>query len=283
MTVTVNDLVLAVRRQAGDWGAALMALDTQMSAVATTMSVVSRPDVVDVNQYVEVDTEEMEITDVSTDITVVRAAKGTTATIHEVAALAIVKPRFTNLMIVAALVRAQRVLAGYIPHKTLTTTDTIVSGTEEYSLPSGAEYLDKVELETTTSGLYRPFYRYTIQDEYDPPKIRIPLGVAATGKGLRITTLGQYTEFAWGATVSDIPVKYHNFLTEYASGLLIEDELSTVTGQTEQAHGVAPTGTNMVYQQQIGRNMQAAAFAHLEAVKPMTRIVYRSDQRVMRM
>jgi len=29
--------------------------------------------------------------------------------------------------------------------------------------------------------------------------------------------------------------------------------------------------------------MQAAAFAHLEAVKPMTRIVYRSDQRVMRM
>ena len=38
MTVTVNDLALSVRRQAGDWGAALMTLDTQMTAVATTMS-----------------------------------------------------------------------------------------------------------------------------------------------------------------------------------------------------------------------------------------------------
>jgi hypothetical protein len=283
MTVTVNDLVLSVRRQAGDWGAALMTLDTQMAADATTLSVVSRPDVVDINQYVEVDTEEMEITDVTTNLTVARAAKGTTATIHESGVLAIVRPRFTNLRILAALVRSQRVLAGYIPDKTITTTTSIVSGTEEYAMPAGTEYIDKVELETSTSGLYRIFNRYEILDQYDPPRIRIPQGSAVTGKYLRLTTLGQYAEFLWGATISDIPLKYHNFLIEYACGMLIEDELTEISGQTEQAHGVSPTGTHAVYQQQIGRNMQAAAFAHLEAVKPMTRIIHRQDQRVVRM
>ena len=75
MTVTVNDLVLSVRRQAGDWGAALMTLDASMDASTTTLSVASRPDVVNVDQYVEVDLEEMEITEVSSDLTVVRASK----------------------------------------------------------------------------------------------------------------------------------------------------------------------------------------------------------------
>lgn len=284
MTVTVNDLILSVRRQAGDWGAALMRLDASMDTSTTTLSVaLPRPDVVDVNQYVEVELEEMEITDVSTDITVVRAAKGTTAATHASGDLAIVKPRFTNLTILSFLVRAERVLAGYIPAKVNTATATIVSGTEEYALPSGTEYLDKVELETSTSGLYRPFNRYTILDEYDPPKLRIPSGAAASGRTLRYTTLGQYQEFLWDASVDDIPLKYHNFLIEYACGLLLEDELAAVMGQTEQAHGVAPSGTNMVYQQQIARNMQANAFAHLEAVKPMTRIIHRQDQRVARM
>lgn len=284
MTVTVNDLVLSVRRQAGDWGAALMVLSGQMAADATTVSVVSRPDVVDINQYVEVDLEEMEITDVvGLDLTVLRAAKGTTAVNHAGGNLAIIKPRFTNLSILAALVRAERVLAGYIPLKTITSTASIASGTEEYTMPTGTEYVDKVELETSTSGLYRTFNRYEILDQYDPPRIRIPNGAAATGKYLRVTTLGQYAEFLWLGTVSDIPMKYNNFLTEYACGMLIEDELTNISGQTEQAHGVAPTGTHAVYQQQIGRNMQAAAFAHLEAVKPMTRIVHRSDQRVVRM
>ena len=194
--------------------------------------------------------------------------------------MAIVKPRFTNLSVVAALVRAQRVLAGYIPAKTITTTTVIATGTEEYAMPSGAEYVDRVELETSTSGLYRDFNRYTIIDQYDPPRIRIPQGAAASGRYLRLTTLGQYVGFVWGGEVFDIPLKYHNFLTEYACGILIEDEESSITSQTEQAHGVAAKpGVN----QQVGRNMQAAAFAHLEAVKPMTRIIQRSDARVVRM
>lgn len=280
MTVTVNDLVLSVRRQAGDWGAALMTLSASMDASTTTMSIVARPSVVDIDQFLECDLEEMEITDVSTDLTVTRGARGTTAATHASGALVIVKPRFSNLTVLNALVRAERVLAGYIPSKTVTGTATVASGTEEYAMPVGAEYVDMVELETSTDGLYRPFNRYVILDQYDPPRIRIPNGSAASGRTIRITTLGPYSEFAWGATITDIPVKYHNFLTEYACGVLIEGEEGIITGQTEQAHGVVPKpGVS----QQVGRNMQAAAFAHLEAVKPMTRIIHRSDARVVRM
>jgi hypothetical protein len=279
MTVTVNDLVLAVRRQTGDWGAALMTLDTGMDATATTVSVVARPDVVDTNQFLEINTEEMEITDISEDITVLRAAKGTAAQVHASGDMVLVKPRFSNLTILNALIRAERVLAGHIPCRTVSTTTTIASGTEEYSMPSGTEYVERVRIETSTAGLYRPFHMFMVLENYDPPKIYIPLGKAAVGKTLELTTLGQYSEFQWGATVSDIPAKYHNFLTEYACGVLIEDEDSSITSQTEQAHGIVPKpGVN----QQVGRNMQAAAFAHLEAVRPMTRIVYRSDQRVIR-
>jgi len=278
MTVTVNDLVLSVRRQLGDWGAALMTLDTTMTDVATTLSPASRPSSVDINQSVEVELEEMEITDVAADLTVVRASRGTTAAAHLSGSLAIVRPRFSNLVILGALIRAERVLAGYVPAKAVTTTTTIVSGTEEYAMPAGAEYVDRVELDNG-SGNPRPFHFYEILDEFDPPRIRIPQGCAATGRALRLTTLGQYSEFLWGATVSDIPVKYHNFLTEYACGVLLEDEDSAITSQTVQAAGVEPKpGVN----QQVGRNMQAGAFAHLEAVKPMTRIIHRSDQRVVR-
>jgi hypothetical protein len=260
-----------------------MTLDTTMTADATTLSPASRPAVVDIDQYLECELEEMEITDITTaDLTVARAAKGTTAAQHLAGALAIVKPRFTNLRILEALVNAERALAGYVPAKTVTTTTTIAASTEEYAMPSGAEYIDKVEMETGTSGTYRVFNFYQILDEYDPPKIRIPLGCAVTGRSLRLTTLGQYAEFQWGATISDIPVKYHTFLIQWACGWLLENEDTENSGQTEQAHGVRPSGTNLVYQQQIGRNMQAGAFAHLEAVKPLTRIVYRQDQRVVR-
>jgi hypothetical protein len=282
MTVTVNDLALQVRRKAGDWGAALMTLDTQMAADATTMSVASRPDVVDIGQFVEVDVEEMEITDVSTNIIVTRAAKGTSATIHESGAMAIVRPRFTNLMIVEALVRAQRVLAGSVPAITVTTTHTVTTGTEEYALPTSAEYLDRVEIETSTSGLYRNLTQYEILDQYDPPRLRIPQGSTATGRTLRITSLSQYGTLSWGAEITDIPAKYHQFLTVYATGLLMEDELATITGQTEQAHGTKPVGTHQVYHQQVARNLQASAFAHLQAVRPLTRVVHRPDKRVLR-
>jgi hypothetical protein len=283
MTVTVNDLVLTVRRQAGDWGAALMCLDTAMTDVSsnTTLSVESRPDVLREGQYVEVELETMEITDISTDITVRRASKGTTITGHFIGDLAIVEPRFPNLTILRALIKAERVLAGYIPKKTVTTGGTYVtsSSVEDFALPTGAEYLDSVQLEKATSGLYGPFYGYTILDGADPPSIHIPRGVCATGKNLRLVTLGQYTEFVWDASVSDIPLKYHDFLCEYAAGVLLEQEDTHVTAETEQAHGVAPKpGVN----QQVGRNMQASAFAHLEAVKPMTRIIHRPDQRMYR-
>lgn len=281
MTVTVNDLVLTVRRKVGDWGAALVVLDDALTAdtTDTTVSVVARPDTVSDGQYMECDTEMMEIAEVSTDFTVRRAAKGTTVAAHAIGDLAIVEPRFSNLGILAALVKSQRVLAGYIPYKTVTTTTTIAASTEEYSMPVGAEYVDKVELETSTTGLYRSCSTYEILDEYDPPKIRIPWGSAPTGRTLRLTTLGQYSEFLWDATVSDIPVKYHDFLTGYAAGVLIEEEEGHITDETEQSHGVkAKPGVN----QQVGRNLQALAFAHLEAVKPMTRIIHRPDQRVYR-
>jgi hypothetical protein len=283
MTVTVNDLVLTIRRQAGDWGAALMTLDTAMtdSTASTTLSVTSRPDVLRTGQYVEVELEMMEITDISTDLTVLRAAKGTTISAHFIGDLAIVQPRFSNLSILRALVKAERVLAGYIPKKTVTTGGTYVTSStvEEFALPTGAEYLDNVQIEKATSGLYMPFYGYSIIDGADPPSIHIPRGVCSTGRNLRITTLGQYTEFLWDATVSDIPAKYNDFLCEYAAGVLLEQEDTHVTSETEQAHGVAPKpGVN----QQVGRNMQASAFAHLEAVKPMTRIIHRPDQRIYR-
>jgi hypothetical protein len=283
MTVTVNDLVIAVRRQAGDWGAALMALDTAMtdSSASTTLSVVDRPDVVRTGQYVEIELEMMEIADISTDLTVRRAAKGTTISAHFIGDLAIVEPRFSNAAILAALIKAERVLAGYIPNKTVTTGGTYVTSAsaEEFALPAGTEYLDNVQLEKATAGLYAPFYGYLVIDGADPPSIRIPRGVCTSGRNLRITTLGQYTEFVWDGVVSDIAGKYHNFLTEYAAGVLLEQEDTHITAETEQAHGVAPKpGVS----QQVGRNLQASAFAHLEAVKPMTRIIHRPDQRMYR-
>jgi hypothetical protein len=280
MTVTVNDLILSVRRQAGDWGAALLSLKTAMTDVSTdvTLAVVARPDVLRTGQYVEIDTEMMEIYEIGTDLSVYRASKGTTIGSHFIGDLAIVEPRFPNAAILRSLIKAERVLAGYIPKKTVTEGGTYVtsSSVEEFALPAGTEYLDNVMIEKSTAGLFQPFYGYILLDSYDPPYLRIPRGSCATGRDLRITTLGQYTEFAWDGSVTDIPTKYHDFLCEYAAGVLLEQEDTHITDETEQAHGVKPQpGVN----QQVGRNLQASAFAHLEAVKPMTRIIHRPDQR----
>jgi hypothetical protein len=284
MTTTVNDLVLGVRRRTSDWGAALMTLTTQMSDTTTTMAVgTSRSNVVTEGRYVECDLEEMLIDSIGQDLTVVRAQKGTVAAIHEAGTMVLLIPRFSNLLILDALNRAVQVLAGYLPLRTVTTTIAITSGVEEYAMPSGAEQVELVEMESSTSDIYRPFAFYTILDQYDPPRIRIPLGSAMSGRSLRVTTMGQYADLQWGGTnVVDIAPKYLKFLIEYACGTLIEEELGRISGETEQAAGVAPRGTNMIYQQQLARNLMGSAFAHLDAVRPMTRVIHRSDKRVVR-
>jgi hypothetical protein len=280
MSVTANDLVRRVRGQAGDWGKLTTALSTALTATDTQVTFQNMADVIEEELNFEVGLEMCRIAAVGQELDIERGANGTTPVPHEAGALAIVEPRFTNQELLDSLNAAMRKLAMLEPLILVSEDGDYVYDplVQDYPAPAGALLIFKVDMEKATAGLYRPFYSYTVLEEYDPPVIRIPNVGGISGKRFRIVYGGFYPELAWD-TETALPVKWHDFLISYANGVAVENEdirnaqLKVQTGNANFRPG---------YAQQVGRNLQARAMSDLEQLRPATRVVRRPDQRQYR-
>lgn len=281
MAVTANDLVRKVRSLSGDWGKLTTTLAAALTDATTTVTLTNMSDTLTEEWILEVGLERMRVVNVGADLTVERGAEGSTAAEHALGTLCILEPRFPNENLLDKLNLAARMLAVYEPLVAVSAEGDYVydSTIEEYDAPTGAVSVIKVDMEKPTVGLYRPFYGYTVLDEYDPPVIRIPYQSNLAGKNFRVVYGSVYPELAWD-TDTTIPVKWHDFLVEYALGLALEDE------EVENAALKVQTGNASFrpgYAQQVARTLQARALGHLEVLRPATRIIRRPDQRQYRL
>jgi hypothetical protein len=279
MTVTANDLVRKVRSSCQDWGKLTTTLTTTIDATGTTVMLDNMSDNLEEEYNLTIDLEVMRIKTIGTTLEVERGSLGTIATAHTAGVMVILEPRFSNEPILSPLNVAARKLVAYEPLIQVSNEGdfTYDSNTQEYSAPGGAISILKVDIEKGT-GLYRPFYGYSVLDEFDPPVIRIPQDSSLRGKRFRVIYGSSYPDLTWD-TPTTIPVKWHDFLCGYALGVVLENE-DVANAALAQQTGTA--GFRPGYAQQVGRNLQSRAFADLETLRPATRIIRRPDQRQYR-
>jgi len=277
--VTTQDLALQVRRGVGDWGAYLMSLQTAMSDSATVIDPLpNSTEYLRAGQILNVDVEDIELTEpLGSPSTVIRARRGTAATTHALGAQVLLAPRFTNQKIVDALNEALRVLGGRVPNVQVSTTITTAANIEEYTLPTDCVAIYLVEMERSTSGMYRPWR--TWDHSFATGKLRL-LGRFATGRAIRLTYHADWTELDWDTADVSVPSRYHGFLVDYAIGDLLLWEAT----QKAAVVGAATGDSSSVRESLIAaQTLKSTAEAKLERVAPPTRIVQLRDKRSQRL
>lgn len=279
MAVTTQDLALQVRRRIGDWGALSFELSVVMAVGAAVVQAdTMQLDYIRAGHIVCIDVEDVEVIEpLGNPITVLRSRRGTTAAEHAIGALALVEPRFTNQEIVEALNEALRVFSGLVPKLTTDVSLTTATGVEEYTLPAAVFEVEKVELETGTEGLYRPFRTYEVS--YSTGKLRM-LGRVPTGRTIRLGYLAAHADLTWATADVVVPTRYHGFLIDYAHGELLLREAM------EKATVVASaTGDSTSVRESLiaAQTMKLTAQSKLDAIRPASRVVNLRDKRVYRL
>lgn len=278
---TVKELVLEIRRRLPDWGAMSLKLDANLSDSSTTVSVYSVPQRMPENAVIECELEQMVVTAVAADLTVRRGQNGTTAAAHSSGEWVVVRPRFTNSQIVDSLRQALTELSALEPIEAVSTTNTIVDGTELYSLPANTLVVRRVEMETYVgSGLYREFPEYSVS--LGEQKIKVFRSTYYAGRKLRLTYGTDYGWFDYTTSISTIPTKYLAFLKEWTMGDLIEqDEIykSGVNRQAEGSDSPPPVGRLIA----VGAAKKQGAYRHLQIVRPGSRRIQVPSARTYRL
>lgn len=280
MSVTANELVRKVRGMSGDWGKLTTTLSAALTDTDTSCTLANMADLLEEELLLEIDLEKVRITAVGQTLDIERGAQGTVAATHALGTFCILEPRFANQELLDALNAAVRRLAIYEPQVTVSSDGdyTYDATVEEYAAPLEAVSILKVDMEKATAGLYRPFYAYTILEEFDPPVVRIPVDWRLSGKKMRLVYGAPYPMLSWD-TQTTIPEKWHTFLTGYAMGVALENE---EVGNSQQKVQTGNAGFRPGYAQQVARNLQGRALNDLEALRPATRIIRRPDQRQYR-
>jgi hypothetical protein len=284
MVATPAQMVLAVRRAARDWGLGSLTLNETLDSSDTTVDVVDWPQNLKAGHYLECDLEIMEVRDPGPSLVVRRGQLGTTAAAHSTGALMVGQPRFTNTAILAALNKAMYLLAATFPREVYVTDSTLVTAedVELFTLPAVSEgegeYIDilRAEIETTTAGLYRPMVNWEQQGRI-PPALKL-FGSGPTGRAMRLLVTQAYPTMTYtGSTPSGITDDMAVFLQDYAAGMLLEQEELYAADWIKQDVQVASDARGRM--QVIGRNMQAAAEAYLNRIKPSVRNLWLGDAR----
>lgn len=278
-------MCLAVRRAAKDWGLGSIVLNEGLDSSETTIDVVDWPSALTAGMYVEWDLELMEVRDTGPSLEVRRGQLGTTAATHATATTGVVQPRFTNTAIMQALNKALYLLSATFPKEVYVTGATLVTAqdTESFAMPSptaatGA-YLDilRVEIETSTDGLYRPLVNWVQEGRY-PPVLKI-IGAQPDARALRVHVTMTYPSmtYAGSGTPDGLTDELEVFLHDYAAGTLLESEELYAADWVKQDVAVASDARGRM--QVIGRNLQANAEAYLNRWKPSVRNVWLGDAR----
>lgn len=283
---TPAQMALAVRRMAKDWGLATLKAAEDIDSSETAIDVSEVPNTMKAGMYLEWGTELVQyVSGAASPITVIRGSLGTTATTHSNGALAVVQPRYTNTAMTEALNEALELLSGLYPRDVYVTDSTLetASDTESLSMPaepaSEGEYLDilGVEIETATSGLYRPAVNWTQEGRF-PPTLKF-FGVGTTGRAIRLHLSQAYYPMAYtdAARPTGLTDATERFLVRYAAGLLLEfDDIYAADFVRQDTQAAADFRGRA---QVIGRNLQAGALEYLARVQPGARVVRVGDTR----
>lgn len=280
MAVSVAELATRARTHLGDWGGFSTTVAAQVGAadvtatLANTNSGFIRP-----QRQCVINLETLEVLSTGNPMDVRRAQRGTTAAVHAVGSLVLFEPRFTNQQILDALNEAVIALAGRAPKAVEVATDHAAQDVEEYALPATCISLQKVELERSTTGLFRVCHEY----EYQPGANRVRILVApAAGRHIRFTYEAAYAALTWSTSdvSTDLPLRYHPFLLDYAEG-----ELVTKEALSKLAVVASATGDNADPRSALiaGQTMRQQAIAKLNAVAPATTIIQRRSARAYRL
>ncbi len=278
-------MALAVRRAAKDWGLGTVNLNEALDTSETGVDVVDYPETLGAGMYLECDLEVLEVTRVAPTLTVRRAQLGTTAATHTTGTVMVIQPRYTNLSIVRALNHALHKLSGKYPREVYLTDTTLAtaSETERFAMPAEpageGEYIDilRVQMETETSGLYRPAFNWRQEGRF-PPALKL-WGYEPTGRDLRLLVTQAYYPMAYtdAARATGLTDDLEDYLVDYAAGYLLEHDELYAADWVKQDVAVASDLRGRM--QVIGRNMQAAADEYLLRIRPSTRQIELGDAR----
>ena len=168
MTTAASSLIEQVRGVVRDWGSTNTTLAAAISSTSATSATLTNVEDVSKGQFLLVDNEMLEVTEVYPGdpgtVTIVRGARGSTAATHSSGALVRIEPVWSNNEILRALNQA---LDSAFPaiYTLIDDTNTDVSaGTAEYTIPATCDQLARVELETSTSGIYEITRQWSYQD-----------------------------------------------------------------------------------------------------------------------
>ena len=280
MAVSAIDLVRKVRNQVGDWGAYSTTLSAQLAsgAVEATLTAFDSAFIRE-GQTAEVETEVLQVIRVTNPVGVRRGLYGTTDATHVLGSTVIFQPRFTNQAILDALNDGLAAMNGIEPKLAEDVSKVVVQGQEEYDLPTGCLGIDRVELETSTAGLYRPFRLY----EYLPTLGHIRVyGSPVIGRHIRIIYQVAYADLTWAAT--DIstthPVRYHRYLVDYAQAELLSKEAVGKLSGSASADGIDSTYRDNLI---AATTMRQQAMEKLEEARSPSRLIQLRDRRVYRL
>lgn len=268
---TPAQLCLEVRRLCKDWGLGTTTLAVAITnTAATSITLTDVPEDLQAGVLLEVGTELMEVRTTGVVMDVRRGVYGTTAATALIGSMVVFQPRYTNTAIIEALNRALWLLSHKRPRHQRVTDATLLVTTddqEEYTLPAATagdgqyRHIMRVEVETSTSGLYRtiPDWDEIVVDD-DPPILRL-FNNHTSDRAIRLTVEQDYAEMTYSGTApSGLQDKYERFLIEFAAGSLLEFEDLYTSDWARQTPGQPDLRGR---QQAIGREYQRAAMGLL--------------------
>lgn len=216
MATTITSLIDRIRSEVGDYGDAVTALDGAVSSTSVTTVTVAESKNIASGSFIQIEDESMMVISVNQTtkaLTVVRAAKGTTAaTTHADATAVYVNLDFSNLQVLNAINSA---LSSAYPKLYVPVSDetlAVVSGQYEYDYPTGTtmDHLARVEIEDTNAD--SEFVPIRTWDKIDADSIRL-WGTYATGKNIRLVGRKKFTAAALGENLdSNYPADDANTL-----------------------------------------------------------------------
>lgn len=229
MTIAATTLIEKTRALLRDYGDLALTLGAAVTDTTGTSVTVSSADDISAgpNTFALVDNEMLGVVAANTTndvLTVIRGARGSTAAAHTNGTLVRINPIWGNHEILDALNQAQD--ASYPLLYTLVdyTTTTIADSTWEYDLPTGMNTLVRVEIETSTSGVYVVNRNWVMQDT--GAVLIEDAHTFTTGYNIRFVGMGKFSDMTLSGNLdTDYPTTAaaQRYLVLAAAGYLLQE------------------------------------------------------------
>lgn len=169
MSTSASSLIEQVRSRLLDYGNGTTTLAAAVSdTTGTSVSLESIADIAP-KQFLLVDNEMMEVRatyeGTPATATVIRGARGSTAATHSSGAVVRIDPVFGNHEYLRFLNQALEFAFPSLYSRCDTAVQSIAADTYEYDIPTGCDKLVRVEIETSTAGVYEVARQWDYQDE----------------------------------------------------------------------------------------------------------------------